>query len=73
MKTSESKVASYCFSGVANTTSTIMVVGWVTTEYREKAMLTPKIAKWHLLVSFSSPHITQSSYIHGQTHQPVVW
>ena len=30
-------------------------------------------AKWHPLIPFLIPHILQSSYILGQTHQPVVW
>ena len=32
-----------------------------------------KTTKWYPLMSFSHPHITQSSLIHGQTHQSVVW
>ena len=29
--------------------------------------------QWHQLVPFWPPHIAQSNWIHGQTHQPVVW
>ena len=32
-----------------------------------------KSAQWCLLMLFSAPHFTQSSYIHGQTHWAVVW
>ena len=41
-------------------------------KWQAKAMSILKAAKWHSLVLFSFPRITQSSYIHGQTHQPVV-
>ena len=40
--------------------------------WRAKATSSLKPAKWHPLVLFSPPHITQSSEIHGQTHQPVM-
>ena len=66
------------FTGVANTSST--PIGWkgvggqVATKWLAKAKSTVKTAKWwHPLVPFSLPHITQSSSIHGQTHQPVAW
>ena len=32
-----------------------------------------KQTKWHLSVSFLPSHSTQSSEIHGQTHQLIVW
>ena len=47
--------------------------GWLATKWQEKASSLLKPAKWHPLGPFSPPHITQSSWIHGQTHQPVVW
>ena len=47
--------------------------GWEVTKWQAKATSSLKPANWHPLVSFSPPHITQSSWIHSQTHQPVVW
>ena len=53
------------FTGVANTTSTpIGVEGggwWGVTQWWAKAMSTLKTAKWHPLVLFLAPLITQSS------------
>ena len=42
-------------------------------KWRATARSSLKTAKWHPLVSFTPLHITQSSWIHGPTHQPVVW
>ena len=47
--------------------------GWVATKWRAKATSSLKTAKWHPLVSFAPPHITQRNLIHGQTHQLIVW
>ena len=42
-------------------------------KWRAKATFSLRTAKWHPLVQFLPPHFTQSRWIHGQTHQPVVW
>ena len=53
------------FTGVANISST--PAGWEgggrweATKWQAKATSSLKLAKWHPLVSFSPPHITQSS------------
>ena len=59
-------------TGVANTTSTFIGVEGAT-KWRIKTTSTSNTAKWHPLVPFSPPNTTQCSYIHSQTHQPVVW
>ena len=42
-------------------------------KWQAKALSTVKSAKWHSLVPFSLLHIAQSSQIHIQTHQPVMY
>ena len=56
------------FTGVANIRLSVALLqggrvggGWEATKWRAKAMSSLKPAKWHPLVSFSPPHITQSS------------
>ena len=52
------------FTGVANTSGTLqgrrVGGGWVAMEWWAKTTSLPKPAKWHPLVLFSPPHITQS-------------
>ena len=64
-------------TGYANTISTsIGVEGggcWGATTWWVNAMCKVKTAKWNHLELFSAPHNTQSSYIHAQPYQPVVW
>ena len=65
------------FTDVANTTS--IPIGWEgggmlgATKWWAKATSSLKTAKRLPFVPFSPPQVTQNSYIHSQTHQPVVW